>query len=227
MVLCLCVGLTENCLQYVSPDLLRQCFFPFTCSALFDCITSCCYFLFISINGDFHSGHTFPSFSTIFAGRINHHLLKLSKFNVSHLAQPECSCMRETRANSNSSHIQKTILLYHINLILKRNENLTFLFTILFFSDPFRFLICRNGMISWLWNKTIGSVDDIYYEIDLHGSCFGSISVSVSVQTPTSLQDLEDPKCCLCTHNNLFITSLYATVLPHKYTNKTNYRNQS
>lgn len=61
-----------------------------------------------------------------------------------------------------------------------------------------------------------GGVDAIYYETGLHGSYFGSISVSVSIQTLTSLQDLEDPKCWLCTHNNLFITSLYATVLPHK-----------
>lgn len=55
----------------------------------------------------------------------------------------------------------------------------------------------------------------------------GSISVSASFQTLACLQDLEDPKCWFCTHNNLFIASLYATVLPHKYTNKTHYRNQS
>lgn len=122
MILCLCLGPGEHCLHcYVSPELLRHDLLHFTCSASFHCITSCWYFLLISINSDFHFGPTFPSFSTIFAKRINSHLLKLSKFSVSHLVQPECFCMWETRANSTSSQIQKKFLLYHIILILKRN----------------------------------------------------------------------------------------------------------
>lgn len=124
---------------------------PFHCSASFYCITSCWCFLFISINSDFHFGPTFSSFSTIFAGRINSHLLKLSKFNVSHLTPWMLLHVGNPGKQYQFSYSRK-FLLYHINVILKLD---ILVCNFGFFSDPFRFLVCINGMISWLWNKTM------------------------------------------------------------------------
>lgn len=119
MILCLCAGLGEHCLHwYVSPELLRQHLLPFACSASFYCITSCWYFLFILINSDFHLGPTFPSFPTIFDGRMNSHLLKLSKSNISHLTSWMLLHVENQGQQYQFSYLKK-YLLYHINLILK------------------------------------------------------------------------------------------------------------
>lgn len=122
---------------------------PFTCSASFNCFTPCCYFLFIFINSGFYFSPTFPFLSTIFPGRINRHLLKLPKFSVSHLAQPECSGMWKTRTNSTSSRFQKKVPFISHQFNIKEKLKLGILVHN-FFPDPFSFLVCINGMISWL-----------------------------------------------------------------------------